>query len=583
MLPKENKIFLQHLQALQKDREITPKTAGKIAIALLYLWQVHSFPKLDPISVHGMKKFSADPEVQSLAKWILDRPFLEAAFWLSSAYALLVGRDHQSKYAMYFTPPTLADRLIDNLLAAGASLTTHVWKDPACGGGAFLTPVAVRMVAQLTQDKVRSDRIIKTVAKNLVGNDLDPILAELSKNFITMAMYEHICHSKSVPELKIFVADSLKPVPVGARLADVVICNPPYRKMTRAEVDVYRDDFADVIEGQPNLYGLFIRRCLAIAGPNSLIGLLTPTSYLSGQNFSRLRKTLVNLSDVRQLDLVRQKEGVFLRVEQETALSIFQNRKGKLQKRSAAAVFILEGNEFKDVGAFTAPTEGYAWSIPRDTGDARILQRAGNGPFRLSDYGYAARTGAYVFYRDKRKTFATRPPMQNGQAIFPLIWSSDITTDGNLIHGRTNKQEKRDTYIDMTDLKHASVVTRPCVALQRITSADQGRRLIGAAVPEELLECAGGVVGENHVLFLEQISGTATITPRQLASILGSTIVDRLFRCISGAVNVSIFELNQLPLPSPEIVGRYLSSGEYAIDDAVQLAFEESLDPASMY
>ena len=581
MLPKENKIFLQRLQALQKDREITPEIAGTIAIALLYLWQVHSFPKLVPVSVPGMKKFSADPEVQSLANWILDRPFLEAAFWLSSAYALLVGRDHQSRYAMYFTPPTLADRLIDNLIESGASLTKHVWKDPACGGGAFLTPVAVRMVARLAQDKVRSDRIVKTVAKNLVGNDLDPILAKLSKNFITMAMYEHICRTKSVPELNIFVADSLKPVSFGEGLADVVICNPPYRKMTRAEVDVYRADFADVIEGQPNLYGLFIRRCLAIAGPGSLIGLLTPTSYLSGQNFSRLRKTLVSLSDVRQLDLVRQKEGVFLRVEQETALSIFQNRKGKSRERSATAVFILEGNDFKEVGSFTAPTEGHAWSIPRDTGDAAILQGAGNGSFRLSDYGYAARTGAYVFYRDKRKTFATRPPMHDGQAIFPLIWSSDITTDGNLIHGRANKQEKRDTYIDMTDLKHASVVTRPCVALQRITSADQGRRLIGAAVPADLLESTGGVVGENHVLFLEQTSGTSAITPHQLASILGSTIVDRLFRCISGAVNVSIFELNQLPLPSPEIVGRYLLSGKHAIDDAVRLAFEESLELAS--
>jgi adenine-specific DNA-methyltransferase len=309
-----------------------------------------------------------------------------------------------------------------------------------------------------------------------------------------------------------------------------------------------------------------------------LIGLLTPTSYLSGQNFSKLRKTLVSLSDVRQLDLVRQKGGVFLRVEQETALSIFKNRNGNSQTKKPATVFVLEGTQFKDVGTFNAPTEGNAWPIPRDSGDAIILQRAGKGPFRLSDYGYAARTGAYVFYRDKRKTFAKRPLAKESQAIFPLIWSSDITTDGNLIHGRANKQEKRDTYIDMNDLKHASVVTRPCVALQRITSADQGRRLVGAAVPAELLEATGGVVGENHVLFLEKMSGTSAITPHQLASILGSKVVDRLFRCISGAVNVSIFELNQLPLPSPEIIARYLATGEHTIDDAVRLAFEDFSD-----
>lgn len=561
--------------ALQKNRDITPEIAGQIAVALLYLWQVHSFPKLEPVLMCGMKKYAADPEIKNLAMWFFDRPFLEAAFWLSSAYALLVGRDHQSKYAMYFTPPALADRLIDNLIASGASLTKSIWKDPACGGGAFLTPVAVRMVAQLEEENARSDRIVRTIAKNLVGNDLDPILANLSNNFIKMAMYEHICRTKFVPKLNISVADSLKPVPVGEAAADVVICNPPYRKMTRAEVDVYREDFVDVIEGQPNLYGLFIRRCLAMAGPNCLIGLLTPTSYLSGQNFSKLRRTLVSLSDVRQLDLVRQKEGVFLRVEQETALAIFQNRNRKSLTNSSASVFILEGNEFRNVGMFKAPTEGQAWSIPRDAGDATILQRAGSGPFRLSDYGYAARTGAYVYYRDKRKTFASFPEVDDSHAIFPLIWSSDITTDGNLIHGRANKQERRDIFIELAELKYASVVTRPCVALQRITSADQGRRLIGAAVPVELLEVTGGVVGENHVLFLEQVSGGSLITPYQLAAILGSTIVDRLFRCISGAVNVSIFELNQLSLPSPDIIARYFAAGEHSVDDAVRLAFEE--------
>ena len=35
---------------------------------------------------------------------------------------------------------------------------------------------------------------------------------------------------------------------------------------------------------------------------------------------------------------------------------------------------------------------------------------------------------------------------------------------------------------------------------------------------------------------------------------LNSAVVDRIFRCISGSVAVSAFELAALPLPAPEIM-----------------------------
>lgn len=576
MLPKEKRTFSLHLTAIKKKREITPNIAGKIVMSILWLWQTSSYPKLQPVASHGLKKYINDSEVQQLAIWIAERSFLEATFWLSSAYALLVGAEYQNKHAMYFTPPLLADRLIDNLVSQGASLTQHVWKDPACGGGAFLTPVAARMADKLQKEGIPHKEIIQTIARNLVGSDIDSVLTTLSRNFVYMAMYEPICHANHIPNLNITRADSLVGRKASGSKIDVLICNPPYRKMARNEVDTYREEFNDVIEGQPNLYGLFMRKCLSLAGPNALIGLLTPTSYLSGQHFSRLRKRLTELSEVRQLDLIRQREGVFLGVEQETVLSIFKERPHDARSTSSATVFVFEDEEFKDIGSFAPPSNGAAWAIPRNFGDASILKTAGMSPYRLSDYGYAARTGAYVYYRDRRPTFDARPEPSLINTVFPLIWSSDIMTNGDLIHGRANKQEKRDTYIDMEDPNHTSVIRNPCVALQRITSPDQSRRLVGAAVPAEILQQSGGIVGENHVLFLEQMTDNPMVTPPQLAAILGSEIVDRLFRCMSGAVNVSIFELNQLSLPAPKQIRSLLVDAGLSVDEAVQLAFTQT-------
>lgn len=574
MLPKEKRVFSQQLIAIRKNRQITPTIAGKIVLSLLWLWQTGSYPKLQLVTSHGLRKYIEDADIKQLAAWISERSFLEGTFWLSSVYAMLVGGEYQVKHAMYFTPPLLADRLIDNLINQGASLREHVWKDPACGGGAFLTPVAVRMVKDLQRAGVTHKEIVETIAKNLMGRDIDHILTTISKNFVYMAMYEPICAADYIPALDICRADSLLSRNVTSNNVSVIICNPPYRKMARREVDPYRKNFDDVIEGQPNLYALFMRKCLSMAGSTALIGLVTPTSYLSGQNFSMLRTRITDSSEVRQLDLIRLREGVFLGVEQETVLSIFKKKANAAKSSSPAAVFVFEDEKFNHIGTFTPSKDGTAWSIPRSLGDALILEKASRSEYRLSDYGYTARTGAYVYYRDQRSTFDKRPEALDNNAIFPLIWSSDITTNGELIHGRANKQEKRDTYIDMEDKNHASVIRMPCVALQRITSPDQSRRLIGAAVPQKMIEQYGGIVGENHVLLLEQMVENPPVTPKQLAAILGSEIVDRIFRCMSGVVNVSIFELNQLSLPAPRKMIELFNSSDLSVDEAVQLAFD---------
>ncbi len=62
-------------------------------------------------------------------------------------------------------------------------------------------------------------------------------------------------------------------------------------------------------------------------------------------------------------------------------------------------------------------------------------------------------------------------------------------------------------------------------------------------------------------MFLEQINKKPAITPAQLAQILRSKPIDRLFRCISGANNVSVFELSQLPLPCPKNLQLALAEG----------------------
>lgn len=574
MIPAEKKMFMQRARLLKNfisKIEDGPSIATK---TVLRIWQKSNFPLLCPDFPEKNGLLVKNREVNEFASWLADRPFLEAAFWLSSAYAFWVGDDTRSERSLYFTPPILANRLIDNLIEQGASLTDHVWLDPACGGGAFLAPVAVRMVQALARLNINDAEILKKVSENLIGNDIDETLGFLSSQFLLMALYRQLESVGVRPYMQISLGDGLRPIAQHERRADVVICNPPYRKMKSTEVEKYVNHFHDVVEGQPNIYGLFIRQCLRLGKENAVVGLLTPTSYLSGRYFSKLREIILNESSVSQLDIIDDRVGVFIGVSQGAVLSLFKCTPRKQEKSSVAKVYTLSiARGFKSIGKCHLTKRMDSWPIPRELGDQKIIQTAASSPYRLKDYGYKPRVGTYVDYRDVRKTYTRKPNNKKMTAVFPILWSSDITTEGQVILGRTSKTDGHHTYIEMGTADHQAIIRQPAVALQRVTSPDQPRRLICAPLDDEFFQKHGGVVGENHVIFLERVAESPHVAVNVLATILSSEPIDRLFRSISGAVNVSVSELNQLNLPNPSTLAKLLQEGK-AVNDAIMEAFK---------
>ena len=573
MIPAEKQVFMQRVHALKKlvDKlDDGPSITVKI---LLSMWQSKQFPLLCEEGSRNWLPLSQEKSINDLACWLTQRPFLESAFWLSSAYSIWVGDDIRSEKSLYFTPPILAERLIDDLISLGASLVDDVWLDPACGGGAFLAPVAVKMVQAMSQRNMSPLEILERASKNLVGNDIDKTLAYLSEQFLSMALYDQFLISKRRPKFKISVGNGLLATACNGEKADVIICNPPYRKMKSVEVKDYAEFFSDVVEGQPNIYGLFISQCLKLGKRDALVGLLTPTSYLSGRYFSKLRRSILKESTVRQLDLVDDRVGVFIGVSQGAVLSLFKRKTGNARNANHTDVYALSiTGKFTKIGKCVLGECMGAWPIPREEGDEQIIQQAAWSPYRLADFGFVARIGTYVDYRDTRKTYTRQPNNKKMKAVFPIIWSSDITADGLFVHGRTRKQDGHHTFIEMGNREHSAVIRRPAIALQRVTSPDQPRRLVCAPIGDEFMQQHDGVVGENHVIFLEQISSKIGFSTQQFASILGSEPIDRLFRSISGAVNVSVSELNQLRLPNPTVLMKFINESR-SINDAVILSF----------
>jgi hypothetical protein len=562
MLPTNKngfKLLLKGLSSLAKQGN----SASEVIRAVVAKWMSQCTPGLKEPILENYDLKNKLPVIE-FVEWLNKSEILVASFWVSSAFAGLQEREKRKFSAMFFTPPYLSNRMLDN---AGSVLFKGRIIDPACGGAAFLAPAAQRIANHLAASGNSSKEIIDYIQANLYGVDTDPFLCELSSIFMSMVLYKQIQKVGNVPTFNIRCANALTALSDEDNSFDLVLSNPPYRKMSKNEVDPLKDKYGSIMEGQPNLYSVFVKLATDLTKPKGKVVLLTPMSFLSGRSFSKLRMNLLSHGNIKQLDLIHDKMGVFLGAEQDVVITVWHNAsrigKTKVYALSRGGTATLTGN--LPLSATDAP-----WVTPRETLDSELLPLFTKAKHNLQSYGYAPRLGAIVVHRDKRDRYANLTKSKAAKKAIPLIWQRDIGTDGKLKFDETKRLD--DLFIDMGLNPTTSIIQGPAIAIQRVTSPKQTRRLICAPIPEELIAKFGGVTGENHVCFIEQKVGTPAISPEILSEILRTNTLNRLFRCISGVTNVSAYELKKLPLPDPIQVLSALNQGK-SIEEAARIGF----------
>jgi len=559
MLPKDKNAFFVHI------RRLAALNGGEDAV--FAAWVVRStlalilesgFPGLVGAGlVSGSSKLKYRPALQGFATWLQGAPLLETAFWLSSAYAHLMPAEQRGQQALFFTPPTLSTRLIGSLRRHGVRLTKARFADPSCGGSAFLVPVAVEIVRELALAGWDSYRILAHIENHVSGFELDPVLCDLSRAFLNIALYDHVCRAGKLLEPTIVEGDALTTALPYSEAFDVVISNPPYRKLDAREFDKLDGGYRHLVNGQPNLYALFIDLSLRLTKAEGHLGFLTPAGFFGGRSFDPLRRVLRRDSTVIQVDFIEPRVGAFLDVEQETALTVLHKRP---EKASAVSVFVTtDGKEFTPLGthALAADTSA-SWVLPRSPDELGALQAFSEARWHLEDYGYAPRTGFLVPHRMPVPRLSRRG---NRLWVCPLIWATQIGKDG-IHHFRPGRGDHADIFVDVSGYGWDHVITTPSVALQRTSSKDQSRRIRCAPIGQRFIEEHGGYMGENHVCFIVPIPGREVfVSVDVLADILNSAAVNSVFRCLSGTATVSAYELRAMPMPDPDVVKSELANG----------------------
>lgn len=474
---------------------------------------------------------------------------MEASYLIGVLYTAMMPGKVRAEFGAYYTPPALCERLLDMATEAGIDWRTAKVLDPACGGGAFLSPVARRMAEQLTD--CAPGIALKNIVGRLRGFELDPFAAWMSHVFLEDALAPLCIASGTRLPTLVDVCDSLEREPEGSAY-DLVIGNPPYGRVTLSTE--LRERFRRSLFGHANLYGVFTDLALRFTRLGGIVAYVTPTSFLGGEYFKALRGLLGREAPPVSIDFITERRGVFADVLQETLLAAYR-RGGAPDVGQVHFLSPTADGRFAATGAgsFSLPSApNNPWIVPRLKSHCKLIRSVADQPHRLADYGYKVSTGPLVWNRHKQSLRDA-----SGKNRYPLIWAESVRADGRFEFRAEKRNHK--PFFEPRPQERWVVTDFPCVLLQRTTAKEQSRRLIAAALPKSFIDRHGAVVVENHLNMIRPLNGKPEVSAEALAALLNTEIMDQLFRCINGSVAVSAYELEALPLPGPKAMKAFES------------------------
>jgi adenine-specific DNA-methyltransferase len=259
-----------------------------------------------------------------------------------------------------------------------------------------------------------------------------------------------------------------------------------------------------------------------------------PASFVTGPEFSRFRRRVLELADVEVLDLVHARENVFLDVQQDACFIVMRKRRrGSSPARKPTAIAVFHGDGTVDGEArVTLPVDGSAWPLSGSI--------SGQG-LRLADLGWGAGVGYLVANRQKAQLHAGPAPGR-----FPLVWAAAITGDGRFDHARGAAAKGTGW---ASSPKGTGVVRVPCVVVQRTSSRKQRKRVTAAAITADFITEHGGIIAENHVLVLRPVHENA-VSPQRLADMLNAPEVSEAMNRACGSACIPAATLAAVPVVS---------------------------------
>lgn len=344
---------------------------------------------------------------------------------------------------------------------------------------------------------------------------------------------------------------------------DLVIMNPPYRKLTLKSS--HRQ--ALLAEGVQcaNLYAAFLSvATLNLASAGQLTA-ITPRSFVNGPYFEQFRRFLLGRLAFDRIHVFESRSAVFADTGVLQENVIFSATLGGAEDRVVLSTSQGHTDEvtervvgYSDV---VRPSDSQRFiRIPSSDRDTAVAEVIAAQPAQLTDLGVQVSTGKVVDFRARDRLLGKRTP-----ASVPLIYPSNVR--GGLIEWpRKVRKHQAFAVWSEADEKKYLFPAGYYVVVKRFSAKEERRRVVAAVWDPTIHE--GPVAFENHLnIFHVKGAGLTRDLAVGLSYWLNSALVDNFFRIFSGHTQVNATDLRSLRFPARESLEELGRVREMALPD----------------
>ena len=188
--------------------------------------------------------------------------------------------------SQYFTPINIVDKMLNGIKISKKNKIKIL--DPSCGGGILIFKLLEKIYQVYEPTMIEIDLF-----------DIDKNALEIVK---TLSQYL----DKTKIKVNLVLGDFLESQNITKY--DYIIMNPPYKK---TNIISLADNFKKFINGQPNLYHLFIGSCLEKLKKDGILVIISPKNYLGGKYTENLRKILFNEFSILKIHTFNERSKLF--------------------------------------------------------------------------------------------------------------------------------------------------------------------------------------------------------------------------------------------------------------------------------
>jgi adenine-specific DNA-methyltransferase len=436
----------------------------------------------------------------------------------------------RASLGQFFTPEPAA-ALIASMLDLPGHGSLRVL-DPGAGVGSLTAALAARAAAEAPSLRLAATAV--EVDEALIG-DLTSTLEECARS--DRVAVEAV-HADFVGWARAQIKNH--------RQFDVVIMNPPYRKITKGSRESAAFHRAGV--DTTNLYAGFVTLALRLLAPRGQLVAITPRSFANGSYFKAFRAELLSTAAIQRIHVFDSRNVVFKDSEVLQENIIMTVRAGV----SPDKVIISSSKGFTDPPrehhvtheAVVDPNQSQRFiRIATEPEGLETAAEMAALPAVLADLGLSVSTGPVVDFRAKEHL---RPALEDGAV--PLIYPGHLVQRG--CRWPEGAPRKAAALRRNTETKGSLLPAGIYVVVKRFSAKEEPRRVVASLItPNDLPGDSWAF--ENHLnVYHMNHRGLDAGLAEELVDYLNSDLVDAFVRLFNGHTQINAGDLRSLRYPA---------------------------------